>query len=257
MNRVVRVLVVTDVRLYQEGLARSLGDRSDLEVVGTASEGSEALALVRALSPEAVLLDMTMRDSLATARAIAALDAGTHVVAFAVSERDEDVLACAEAGVEGYVTRAGSCEQLVAVLHSVGRQELLCSPRIAASLFRRVASGHRGGLWDELYASLTARELEVVRLVARGFTNKEVAHALHIEVSTVKNHVHHVLSKLHLDRRAKIAALLRGAERPSLAQWMAGPRTDGQLHGFPAVEPHAALVARGSPAGAPAALFGR
>ena len=236
MSAVVRVLVVTDVRLYQEGLARSLGDRADLELVGTVSDGSEAVALVRERCPDAVLLDMTMRDSLPTARAISALGGDTHLVAFAVSERDEDVLACAEAGVVGYVTRSGSCEQLVAVLHSVARRELLCSPRVAASLFRGLARSRQGDLFHERCAALTAREQDVVRLVARGLTNKEVARALQIEVSTVKNHVHHVLTKLHLDRRAKIGALIRGAERSPLAAGGAGGESYTHSHSFPPLE---------------------
>ena len=212
----VRALVVTDVRLYEEGLVRSLGDRRELVICGTASGSTEALARVGDLQPDVVLLDVTMHDSLALARAIAELTPSVHVVAFAVSDSDEDVVACAEAGVVGYVTRSGSCDQLIAVLRSVARGEVICSPRVAARLFRLAAErrlvgtamGVGGGGGTQ--AQLTSRELDVVRLVARGLSNKEVARELHIEVSTVKNHVHRVLEKLHLDRRTKVGALMRG-----------------------------------------------
>jgi DNA-binding NarL/FixJ family response regulator len=211
------VLVVTDVRLYLEGLSHSLGTRAELAVAGTASTSQEALGLVRRLAPppEVVLLDMTMPDSLNTARALLSAAPDVQVVAFGVSERDDDVLACAEAGVSGYVTRSGSCEQLIAVLQSAARGELLCSPRIAARLFRR--AGDAGQPTEQLRSRLTTREADVVRLVARGLSNKEVASALQIEVSTVKNHVHNVLAKLQLDSRAKIGALMQasGAMVPS------------------------------------------
>jgi DNA-binding NarL/FixJ family response regulator len=205
----VRTLVVTDVRLYEEGLVHSLGDRSELSVCGVASGSVEALARIADLHPDVVLLDVTMHDSLVLARTITQLTPSVHVVAFAVSDSDEDVLACAEAGVAGYVTRSGSCDQLIAVLRSVARGELLCSPRVAARLFRLAAERRFVGASADTQASLTSRELDVVRLVARGLSNKEVARELRIEVSTVKNHVHRVLEKLHLDRRTKVGALMR------------------------------------------------
>ena len=206
----VRALVVTDACLYEEGLVRTLNDRAELQVCGTASNAQDALYRIGADRPDVVLLDVTMQDSLALARRLTSLQPQVRIVAFAVSESDDDVLACAKAGVAGYVTRSGSCDQLIAVLHSVARGEVLCSPRIAARLFELAARHQEERPADEPEAQLTVREMDVVRLVARGLSNKEVARELQIELSTVKNHVHRVLEKLRLDRRTKVRALVRG-----------------------------------------------
>jgi Response regulator containing a CheY-like receiver domain and an HTH DNA-binding domain len=204
----VRMLIATDVRLYEVGLRRALDGHSELDVIGTAGDRSQALARTHDLAPDVVLLDMAMEGSLDIARALTRSTPRSHVVAFAVSESDDDVLACAEAGVAGYVTRDGSLEQLIAVLRYVARGELLCSPRIAGSLLRHVARSSIATAPDEGDAGLTAREREVARLVARGLSNKEVARELQIQLSTVKNHVHHLLEKLRINRRGKLVAAL-------------------------------------------------
>jgi DNA-binding NarL/FixJ family response regulator len=203
---VLTVLVVAGVRMYREGLAQHLGSRATLHVTGTAANRDEALALVRSTRPDVVVLDMATRDNLAIVRAIADVSAGSRIVAFGVEESERDVFACADAGVAGYVPCEGSIDDLVATIESVTRDELLCSPRMAASLFRRAASAPAP---RPPGVALTAREREVVGLLAQGLSNKEIARRLHIEVATVKNHVHNLLEKLHVPTRAEAAALLR------------------------------------------------
>ena len=119
------------------------------------------------------------------------------------------MIACAEAGASGYVPRDGTVDDLETVVESVARGEIECSPRIAASLLRRV-----GALAAELRgpspnSSLTAREQEVAELLDQGLTNKEIAQQLSIAVPTVKNHVHRILDKLHVHRRTEAAARLK------------------------------------------------
>jgi two-component system, NarL family, nitrate/nitrite response regulator NarL len=204
-----RIFMVADIRLYREGLARCLAEGYD--VVGTASDGKEALQRVFELRPELVLVDMAMLESAVTVRAIIELDSRVRVVALAVPETEGHVLACAEAGISGYVPREAALGDLFATIKSVANGEAVCSPRIAASLFRRVAALAAERAPDSPQAVLTAREVEIADLINEGLSNKEIAGRLYIQVATVKNHVHNILEKLQVHRRAEAAALLRGA----------------------------------------------
>jgi DNA-binding NarL/FixJ family response regulator len=126
-----------------------------------------------------------------------------------VEDLDLEVLACAEAGVSAYVPSDASMNDLVAAIENLKRGELHCPPRVAASLFRHVASlankvRHRSGA-----AALTRREREVLALIDAGLSNKEIAVRLHIETSTVKNHVHNLLEKVQATSRTQAAARLR------------------------------------------------
>ncbi len=208
---VLHLLIVADVRLYREGLAKILDGRANLAVVGTAANREEALALVASTHPDILVLDMAMRSNLRIMRAVAGAAPDLKIVAFGVQESEYEVFACAEAGVAGYVPCEGSIDELVAIIESAAREELLCSPRMAAKLFRRAASVATGAQAAAATNGprLTRREREIVGLIDQGLSNKEIARRLHIEVATVKNHVHNMLEKLHVARRGEAAALLR------------------------------------------------
>jgi DNA-binding NarL/FixJ family response regulator len=207
-----RVCVVSDVRLFREGLFASLSGQTGIDVVGTGC-AAEAHDLVLVLRPDALLLDLAARDSLALPRSLVALLPSLRVVAFAVTEAETDVLACAEAGISGYVAQDGSVEDLVGtVLHAVDG-ELVCPPRIAALLFQRVAAlsvQAPSGPSEPL----TPREREIAGLVARGLPNKAIARELRLAPATIKNHVHNILQKLSLQRRGEIAARQSGRRAP-------------------------------------------
>ncbi len=206
----IRVLVVAEIRLYREGLAQILSRSNDITVVGTAARHEEAVASAVELTPDVVLLDMATSNGLDVARAVAHASPAGRVVALAVPEDDHEVIACAEAGVAGYVPRHASLEELVAVIQSAARGEALCSPRVAASLLRRLAALGGGPNGAGFAGHLTAREREIVRLIDGGLSNKEIARELGIEVATVKNHVHNLLEKLQVHRRGEAAARVRG-----------------------------------------------
>lgn len=210
----IRVLMVAHIRLYREGLADMLREEPRIEVVGTASGADEALAALREQEPDVVLLDMAIPDNVWLVRALVAAVPGTKVVALAVPEVEREVLACAEAGVAGYVTREGSIEDVVAAVESVARGEMLCSPRMAATLLQRVATLALERSPQSIEARLTRREIEILDLIDQGLSNKEIARRLTIELSTVKNHVHNVLEKLNVSRRAEAAARVRAERIP-------------------------------------------
>jgi DNA-binding NarL/FixJ family response regulator len=137
------------------------------------------------------------------------------VVAFAVAEEnEEEILACAEAGVAGFVPRDASVEGLKSVLQAATEGHVLCSPRVTAVIVRRVAGLANSRFPDAGQFSLTRRESEIVGLIDAGLSNKEIAAQLNIETATVKNHVHSLLEKLRVRRRAEAAAIVRIGRLP-------------------------------------------
>lgn len=209
------VLIVAEVRLYREGLAEMLAVETELDVVGIAPGIDDAVRVLHEHRPDVTLVDTIDATNIRLVRALVAAVPGTTVVALAVPESDEQVIACAEAGVAGFVTRDGSIEDVVAAVESAARGELLCSPRMAATLFQRVATLALERSPTSIEVLLTSRELEILNLIDQGLSNKEIARLLTIELSTVKNHVHNILEKLGVNRRAEAAAHVRAAREPA------------------------------------------
>jgi two-component system, NarL family, nitrate/nitrite response regulator NarL len=204
----ISVAIVADIRLYREGLALALDAEDDLCVVATVPAGPDAPRVVRDAGAAVVLLDMAVPDALGLAALLADHGAGASVIALAIPETDTSVIACAEAGAAGYIPRDASLADVAAIVRSVAAGETVCSPRIAAGLLRRLAIRSA-----EPPASmrLTPREAQILDLIEEGLSNKEIGVRLCIEVATVKNHVHNILEKLNVRRRAEAAAHLRRA----------------------------------------------
>lgn len=205
----IRLLIVAGVRLYRDGLAASLGLRATLEVLATATTADEALARAVALAPDVVVLDMAMRDGRTLVRALHDELPRVRVVAFAVDDDEAAILACVEAGASAFVPSDGTTEDLVEAVHGATRGEMLCSPRAVASLCRRLHDLSRSSSAADVLAGLTTREREILALIEAGMANKEIARRLHIELATVKNHVHSILEKLGVGSRAEAAARAR------------------------------------------------
>jgi two-component system nitrate/nitrite response regulator NarL len=206
------VFIVTPIKLYRDGIAHFLRASEDVVVLGTAEEGSETVRLVRELLPDVILLDMALEDSHATARAMRATLPHASVVAVAVPETERHVVRCAEAGICAYVPRDASLDELLATVLRAADGEAVCSPRIAGSLFRRIAalaSLHDGGTTPAPSTPLTSRETQVMALIADGLSNQQIADRLCIEIATVKNHVHSILDKLGARSRTEAAARAR------------------------------------------------
>lgn len=199
-----RVYVISDVRLYWEGLISLL--RSQLDVVGAGGSG-DFLDHISRLRPDVLLLDLAARGSLTIPRRAQQVFPAVRIVAFAVAHVDQNVLACAEAGISSYVMQDGSPEDLVVAVLSALRGELVCSPRIAGLLFNRMATLCGGRPIASADAPLTPREREIAAMVARNMPNKEIARHLRLGPTTVKNHVHNILQKLSIHRRGDVARL--------------------------------------------------
>ncbi len=219
MTGTVRVIIIAGIRLFREGLAQVLEQDGRVDVLGAAATVDEAIARADVTTPDILLLDMLGCGSVGAIGRIRETLPSVGVVALGVGETERDVLACAEAGAAAYVQRESSLDELVVTLTGAARGELRCSPRMAGVLMRRVAR-LAADLPETGDPRLTRRELEVVRLIDEGFTNKEIASRLFIEIATVKNHVHNILEKLGARSRGEAAARAR-------RWWQLGPRPSG------------------------------
>jgi len=214
-----RVFVAADVDLYAECLAVALDARHDISVVGTAPCRGDVARLIDEAEPDVLIVDVTCQDALRLVGDVVADGSAPSVIAVAAPETEEEIVACIEAGVSAFVPADASFGDLLATLSRVGRGESVVSPQIATTLIRRVRELADAQATDSSQA-LTQRELEILVLIDRGLSNKEIASALSIEVSTVKNHVHHILGKLDVTRRGEAPGKLwptRAAGPRSLA----------------------------------------
>jgi two-component system, NarL family, nitrate/nitrite response regulator NarL len=203
MTQAISVLVVAEVRLYREGVSQGLRERGfDVVSERSVDRGLEALADVR---PDVVLVTADPRIGVAEIHAVMAAAPDARVVGLAVPDAQGAIVDCAEAGAAGFVTADESIEDLARAITNAAHDELACSPSITAALARRLAT-----LADEQppidgTTRLTCREAEISDYLRSGLSNKEIASRLHIEVATVKNHVHNILEKLGLTRRTQVA----------------------------------------------------
>jgi DNA-binding NarL/FixJ family response regulator len=209
---VTRVLLISGICLYREGLAGLLRNGGPVEVAGAAETVEDGIERYRAISPppDVILLDTLRVDGVAQVRALREALGDVRVLGLTVPHRESDVIAVTEAGISAFVTPDASLEQLVEAIEAVGRDEATFSPSMAAALMRRLAAlardrDHDGGA----AAVLTRREREILRLIDEGLSNKQIAQQLRIELPTVKNHVHHILGKLGVQRRSEAAAVAR------------------------------------------------
>ncbi len=209
-TEVARVFIISEVRLYREGLARLIRRDKRLDLVGAADDVPAALEGLGGLPepPEAILLDVPAPAGLEALRRLEAVVPTARVIVLNVADTDEQgVIAWAEAGVSGLLSRDVDVDDVAQAVTTTAEGGTVCSPRLAALLLRRVA--RTGGERRPGASPLTSREREIAELLEEGLSNKEIAARLQIELPTVKNHVHSILTKLKATRRGQAAAMLR------------------------------------------------
>lgn len=203
----IRVAVVDDEELVRDGLAAIVGSAPDLEVVATAGDAESALESVRRTSPDVVLMDVRMpgRDGIEATREVVALGGPTRVLVLTTVELDEVVLAALRAGASGFLLKSVPREQLWGGIRAVAAGDALLAPRITQRLIERHLAQEPQG--DGSSLGLTERQADVVRGVARGLSNKEIATELHLAETTVKGYVSEVLARHHLRDRTQLVVL--------------------------------------------------
>ncbi|CAG0935933.1 Transcriptional regulatory protein DegU [Thermoflexales bacterium] len=206
-----RILLADDHDLFREGLAGLINAQPDLEVVGQAGDGLEALTLVRDLKPDLIVLDINMPicDGLEATRLIRSEWAAARIVMLTVHDEDENLFSAIAAGAQGYLLKSLSAQDFLQSVRTALKGEAVLPPKLATHLlseFARLAGRPDQAATGEV-TSLTLREQEVLDLIATGETDKEIAERLSLSLHTVKSHVRSILSKTHAMNRRQAASL--------------------------------------------------
>ncbi|MFE2124234.1 LuxR C-terminal-related transcriptional regulator [Rhodococcus aetherivorans] len=211
----VSLLIVDDSTLYREGLATIIAGQPGVTRVLTAHDLGSLNTILERGVPDVILLNLASIGNRRLLSAACETSPTSRLIVLGASEDDEDeIVACAEAGVAGYHLRSESLCKLLQLIRSVAAGETLCSPRISAILLHRLSdlASHRRPAKKVL--ALTVREGQILRLLDLGLSNRQIAERLNIEVHTVKNHVHSVLAKLGVRRRGDAASVFRTLANP-------------------------------------------
>jgi DNA-binding NarL/FixJ family response regulator len=202
-----RVLLVDDHDLFRTGL-RNLLDEQGVQVVGEAATGADALRLTRELAPDVIVMDLNMpgMSGVEATRHITAVAPLTRVLVLTISDQDSDVMDAILAGACGYLLKDASIQELMRGIQSAALGESLISPHIASKVLQRVrASTTSPTIAETIRSELSDREIEVLKLIANGKDNGQIAAELHISPKTVKNHISNILMKLQIENRIQAA----------------------------------------------------
>ncbi|MFC3061558.1 response regulator [Paenirhodobacter populi] len=214
----IRILIADDHPIFRRGLALTLAEAGDLEVCGEAASAEEAMDLAARLTPDVVLLDLSMPGGGLTALdGIRRAQPELPVAVLTASEDNEDVMRALRAGARGYILKGLGSRALVEAVRDIAHGESYVAPKLAARILSEIrmdaeapshdpADSERG----RLLAQLTPREEQVLELVAAGLSNKEIARRHDMQEKTVKHHMTHILQKLHARNRTEAAMILRG-----------------------------------------------
>jgi DNA-binding NarL/FixJ family response regulator len=217
MSATVNVIILTSVRLFGDGLAACLGTRPAFTTVAVVNDLARLRELLATTETSVVLIDVSQGLELFDLRAIAVEWPDVALVAVGLNEQRQEVIRCGRAGFAGYVARDASVDVLCGSLMEIAAGRLACPPEISGGLLRALFGREEtSGVPPEVTAELTRRESEVLELLSEGLSNKEIGTKLCLSVATVKHHVHHVLEKLRLSRRAQ--AMRRYRDAPWIAR---------------------------------------
>ena len=207
----IRVLVVDDHPAFRRGLELMLADVDDVEVVGMAEAGTQAVELVESAAPDVVLMDLRMPglDGIEATRRISRRDPATSVVVLTMFEDDDSVFAAMRAGARGYLLKGADQDEIIRAIHSAAAGEALFGPEIAVRIIKHFATGP--GSTSIAFPSLTEREREVLEMIAAGKGNATIANQLMISLKTVRNHVSNIFTKLQVSDRSSAIVKARQA----------------------------------------------
>ena len=215
MTQKTRILVADDHPLYRNGVVMTLQENPDFEVVAACADADSAVEQAVKLSPDVALLDISMPGSgIAAARRISGANPDIRIAMLTVSEDEDDVMQALQAGALGYILKGVGGQELIALVSDLAEGKSYVSPSLAARLLKTLQTPAKS---KNPVDDLSKREEDILRLVAQGFSNKEVGNALDIQEKTVKHYMTAILQKLHVRNRVEAAMIARenwGAKQP-------------------------------------------
>jgi two-component system response regulator NreC len=205
MNKI-RLLVADDHKIFRQGIKKLLEEQKDLQVVGEAKDGREAVKKAEELKPDIVLMDVAMADlnGMEATRQIKKALPDIKILMLTMHKNEEYVLQSFQAGASAYILKEGAVEELVSAIHSVYHDKSFLSPTISKTVIDAYLRKIETGKMETPFDLLTDREREVLQLIAEGYTNREVAKTLYISVKTVEAHRAHIMQKLDIHEVAKL-----------------------------------------------------
>ena len=202
----IRLLVADDHKIFRQGIKMLLEEESDLQVVGEASDGRDAVKKATELKPDVILMDIAMANlnGLEATRQIKKQLPSAKVIMVTMHKNEEYVLQSFQAGASGFILKEGAVEELVSAIRSINSDKSFLSPSISKTLIDAYMRKMETGKTETPFDLLTDREREVLQLIAEGYTNREVAKSLFISVKTVEAHRAHIMQKLNIHDIAKL-----------------------------------------------------
>lgn len=202
----IRLLVADDHKIFRQGIKKLLEEEADLQVVGEAADGREAVKKATELKPDLVLMDIAMANlnGLEATKQIKKVLPETKIIMVTMHKNEEYILQSFQAGASGYILKEGAVEELVHAIRSIHQDKSFLSPTISKTLIDAYLRKMETGKTETPFDLLTDREREVLQLIAEGYTNREVAKALFISVKTVEAHRAHIMQKLNIHDVAKL-----------------------------------------------------
>lgn len=209
----IKLIIVDDHKLFREGIKALLAVTDDIEIVGEAEDGATAMKRIRELEPDVILMDINMPglNGIRVTEQILAQHPQTRIIMLTMLEDDASIFHAMRAGARGYLLKGAEPEEVLSVIRAVAEGQALFGPAIATRLmqyFKELSA--KPAVSDSLFPELTDRELELLRLIAQGLNNQEIAHKLVLSPKTVRNHITNIFSKLQVADRAQ--AIVRARE---------------------------------------------
>jgi len=214
MSELISVLLCDDHTLFRQGMKKLLNLEKNIKVIGEASNGQDLLDVLKKVSPDVILMDINMplMDGVSAAYKIKKKYPHINIIVLTVFEDEPHIFQAIKAGAIGYLLKDVSIEEVVEAIHKVSKGEALLQPVIASKVLKEFAMLDKRKIknGDKFYSNLTAREEEILRLIALGGTNKDIAQKLDIAEKTVKNHISNIFSILHVNNRTQAALYALG-----------------------------------------------
>lgn len=210
MHDQIRILIADDHPMFREGVVQSLASEKDFAIIGQASNGKNAIKMAKELLPDVLLLDITMpdQDGITITKKISAAFPVIRIIMLTASENEDDLMKALKAGARGYVLKGISAKELVKVVRTIVAGGTYISPDMANMILFELSQPSE----PDPLSELSDREKEILKLVAKGYTNREIGTQIHLSEKTIKHYMSNILQKLHVRSRVEAALLVQKRE---------------------------------------------